>query len=253
MISNGVPSYAQPAGYDPYHQSSHTSFHGPGSFVNASPQYYPGEHAQFTPSHAQFTPSQAQSNAYFRTPPENYPGGGAMSSFVNTSATGHALNSNDNFKVVIRVRPPLPREQEEFTPFMSIVNITTDSKGVSIMEYLGAEVNEGEKQRDIAENPHLCVWHHFAFDYVYDQLSTQAFVYDNTARSAVISVLEGYNATVLAYGQTGTGKTHTMEGFKYSGCDPQRGIVPRSMEEIFKYIETSSNRNTTFMVRASYL
>ena len=172
MISNGVPSYAQPAGYDPYHQSSHSSFHGPGSFVNASPQYYPGEHAQFTPSHAQFTPSHAQSNAYFRTPPENYPGGGAMSSFVNTSATGHALNSNDNFKVVIRVRPPLPREQEEFTPFMSIVNITTDSKGVSIMEYLGAEVNEGEKQRDIAENPHLCVWHHFAFDYVYDQLST---------------------------------------------------------------------------------
>lgn len=58
---------------------------------------------------------------------------------------------------------------------------------------------------------------------------------------------------MLAYGQTGTGKTYTMEGFKYSGCDPQRGIVPRSMEQIFKYIEASSNRNSTFMVRASYL
>jgi kinesin family protein 3/17 len=55
----------------------------------------------------------------------------------------------------------------------------------------------------------------------------------NTAKSAVQSVLEGYNATILAYGQTGTGKTHTMEGFKYNGGDPQRGIVPRSMEEIF--------------------
>jgi kinesin family protein 3/17 len=36
----------------------------------------------------------------------------------------------------------------------------------------------------------------------------------------VQSVLEGYNATILAYGQTGTGKTHTMEGFKYNGGDP---------------------------------
>ena len=66
-------------------------------------------------------------------------------------------------------------------------------------------------------------------------------------------MLEGYNATILAYGQTGTGKTHTMEGFKYSAGDPHRGIVPRSMEEIFKFIQMQSNSSTTFMVRASYL
>jgi Kinesin-like protein len=44
-----------------------------------------------------------------------------------------------------------------------------------------------------------------------------------------------------------------MEGFKYNSQDPQRGIIPRSMEEIFKYIENSSNSKSTFMVRASYL
>ena len=44
-----------------------------------------------------------------------------------------------------------------------------------------------------------------------------------------------------------------MEGFRYSSQDPNRGIIPRSMEEIFKYIENSSNSRTTFMVRASYL
>jgi Cdc6-like AAA superfamily ATPase len=85
------------------------------------------------------------------------------------------------------------------------------------MEYMGAEVDEAERQRDIEENPQLCVWHNFTFDYVYDPSSTQNFLYDNTAKAAVISVLEGYNATMLAYGQTGTGKTYTMEGFKYSG------------------------------------
>ena len=56
-----------------------------------------------------------------------------------------------------------------------------------------------------------------------------------------MSSLEGYNATLLAYGQTGTGKTYTMEGFRYSGQHPDRGIVPRAIEEIFKYIENCPN------------
>ena len=44
-----------------------------------------------------------------------------------------------------------------------------------------------------------------------------------------------------------------MEGFKYNAGDPQRGIIPRSMEEIFKFIQMQSSKNTTFMVRVSYL
>jgi kinesin family protein 3/17 len=114
-------------------------------------------------------------------------------------------------------------------------------------------VAESEKQRDMDANPHLCVWQTFTFDHVYDMNSTQENVYENTAKQAVWSVLEGYNATILAYGQTGTGKTYTMEGFKYSAGDPQRGIVPRSMEEIFRFIQMQSSQNSTFMVRASYL
>jgi len=168
---------------------------------------------------------------------------------IYTSKNGR----DDNFKVIIRVRPPLPREQDSLVPFRSCLHISPDNKSVSLMEYMGAEVNERERQMDIEENPQLCVWHNFTYDFVYDPGSTQNFLYDNTAKPAVLSVLEGYNATMLAYGQTGTGKTYTMEGFKYSGCDPQRGIVPRSMEQIFKYIEASSNKNSTFMVRASYL
>ncbi len=146
--------------------------------------------------------------------------------------------SNDNFKVIIRLRPPLPRERADNCDFQSIIQVHPDSKSCSIMEYLGAEVNDGERQHDIDQNPHLSVWQRFTFDWVYDEASTQDFVYNNTARSAVVSTLEGYNATILAYGQTGTGKTHTMEGFKYNAGDPQRGIVPRSMEEIFRFIQS---------------
>lgn len=62
---------------------------------------------------------------------------------------------NDNFKVIIRVRPPLPREQDQSCPFRSCLHITPDNKSVSLMEYMGAEVNESERQIDIQENPQL--------------------------------------------------------------------------------------------------
>jgi hypothetical protein len=50
------------------------------------------------------------------------------------------------------------------------------------MEYLGAEVSEGERQRDMDQNPHLCVWQHYSFDHVYDDQATQEYVYHNTAK-----------------------------------------------------------------------
>ena len=133
------------------------------------------------------------------------------------------------------MRPPLPREKHG-NFFLPIVRAGPESKSVAIMEYFGREIDDREKARDVELNPHLSMWQTYSFDYVYDMDATQEFVYENTAKSAVCSVLEGFNATIMAYGQTGTGKTHTMEGFKYHSGDPQRGIVPRSMEEIFKYI-----------------
>ena len=50
----------------------------------------------------------------------------------------------------------------------------------------------------------------------------------------VTSVLQGYNGTVFAYGQTGTGKTYTMEG----GLDEvSKGMIPRSFAHIYAHIE----------------
>lgn len=88
------------------------------------------------------------------------------------------------------------------------------------MEYFGREIDDRARAQDIDLNPHLSMWQQYSFDYVYDMDATQEFVYENTAKQAVCSVLEGFNATIMAYGQTGTGKTHTMEGFKYNGGDP---------------------------------
>jgi len=54
----------------------------------------------------------------------------------------------------------------------------------------------------------------FTFDAVFDCTSTQQNIYDEMIRPLVSSVLEGFNATIFAYGQTGTGKTFTMEGIR---------------------------------------
>lgn len=118
---------------------------------------------------------------------------------------------------------------------------------------MGVSSSEIERQKEWVENSNLFQMHHFTFDNAFDIDSSQNDVYIQTAKPAVLSILEGYNSTILAYGQTGTGKTFTMEGFTYSNTDPKRGIIPRSIEEVFNYIESFSNNNTKFMVRASYL
>ena len=85
---------------------------------------------------------------------------------------------------------------------------------------------------------------------LYEEESQQKEVYETTAREAVISTLQGYNATMIAYGQTSAGKTYTMEGFD---SETLRGIIPRAIEEIFDWIETRASPTMRFLVRASYL
>ena len=69
-----------------------------------------------------------------------------------------------------------------------------------------------KKGMDFPLDPNMYAEHIFSFDWIYTEESTQELVYENTAKDSVLSVLEGYNSTILAYGQTGTGKTYTMEG-----------------------------------------
>lgn len=71
----------------------------------------------------------------------------------------------------------------------------------------------------------------FKFDAVFGPLANQADVFEDTAPFAA-SVLDGYNVCIFAYGQTGTGKTFTMEG-----TDEARGVNFRTLEELFHIIK----------------
>jgi kinesin family protein 3/17 len=89
----------------------------------------------------------------------------------------------------------------------------------------------------------------FTFDKVFDENTDQEQLFENTARHIVGSVIEGYNGTIFAYGQTGTGKTHTMEG--ELSPPEMKGVMSRCFEAVYNCIE--GFENAQFLVRASYL
>lgn len=79
---------------------------------------------------------------------------------------------------------------------------------------------------------------------------TQAQVYDATAKNTVADVLQGFNGTIFAYGQTSSGKTHTMEGVL---DDPNlQGMIPRIVNGIFNHIY-DTEANVEFHIKVSYL
>lgn len=102
-------------------------------------------------------------------------------------------DKSECIKVVIRLRPMASKEADQ--GFQKVVNMFSN-KGEVVVKREGTD-----------EPPKV-----FTFDGVFNELVMQKELFEATALPIVSQVFEGYNGTVFAYGQTGTGKTHTMEG-----------------------------------------
>lgn len=94
----------------------------------------------------------------------------------------------------------------------------------------------------------------FMFDWVFGPQSGQLDVYQSVVGPLIDEVLQGFNCTVLAYGQTGTGKTYTMEGERSNHElsweeDPKCGMIPRAISQLFDSLEVFNE----FTVRVSFL
>uniref|UniRef100_A0A673B2X3 Kinesin-like protein n=1 Tax=Sphaeramia orbicularis TaxID=375764 RepID=A0A673B2X3_9TELE len=89
----------------------------------------------------------------------------------------------------------------------------------------------------------------YYFDQVFQSNTTQEQFYNAVAQKIVRDVLEGYNGTIFAYGQTSSGKTHTMEGKLHD--QDMMGIIPRIVQDIFNYIY-SMDENLEFHIKVSY-
>ncbi|WVQ99388.1 hypothetical protein IAU59_006521 [Kwoniella sp. CBS 9459] len=81
----------------------------------------------------------------------------------------------------------------------------------------------------------------YVFDQVFSMEATQEEVFGRTAKPLLPGVLDGYNATVFAYGATGCGKTHTI-----SGTEEHPGIIVRTMRELFDLVEDTKLQYDTF-------
>ena len=135
-----------------------------------------------------------------------------------------------NIRVFCRIRPLLPDDHS------SLANIQTSGTQIKIV------TSKGQKT--------------FQFDKVFDQNCDQARVFEDISQ-LVRSALDGYKVSIFAYGQTGSGKTYTMEGPPDSRSNSRdsllKGVIQRSVEQIFEVSEDLRRFGWTFTLNASFV
>ncbi|XP_050304320.1 kinesin heavy chain [Anthonomus grandis grandis] len=135
------------------------------------------------------------------------------------------IPAEDSIKVVCRFRPLNDSEEKAGSKFV----VKFPSGGEENCISIGGKV--------------------YLFDKVFKPNATQEKVYNEAAKSIVSDVLAGYNGTIFAYGQTSSGKTHTMEGVL--GDPHKQGIIPRIVNDIFNHIY-AMEENLEFHIKVSY-
>ena len=136
------------------------------------------------------------------------------------------MSTKGNIKVISRFRPMNELEKsngnEEVAEFTSETSLTFNS---------------------IRENHRI----RFNFDRIFPPNSTQEELYNFGVKEIIDGVLDGYNGTVLAYGQTSSGKTYTMEGL--IDDESKMGVIPRMINHVFNFIR--NNNDIEFIMKAS--
>ncbi|XP_026740507.1 kinesin-like protein Klp68D isoform X3 [Trichoplusia ni] len=134
---------------------------------------------------------------------------------------------NECVKVVVRCRPLSEREKNE--GYEEVVKVWPERGAVQVYNPKGQDKL-------------------FTYDAAYDCTADTQTMYDEMVRPLVASVLDGFNGCVFAYGQTGTGKTHTMEG-----TAEHEGVIPRAFRHMWAHIENSASPDVTHLVSCSYI
>lgn len=143
-------------------------------------------------------------------------------------------SSGEAVRVCVRIRPLNSKEKQ-------------DGRQLAVFaDTARGEISLANPEADDREPPKK-----FTFDAAIPPEASQGDVYARAAFDIVESVVKGFNGTIFAYGQTGAGKSHTMEG--YADVPEERGIIPSSFRHLFERIAAEGDKNSRFMVFASYL
>ncbi|PSR74150.1 hypothetical protein PHLCEN_2v10106 [Hermanssonia centrifuga] len=138
-----------------------------------------------------------------------------------------------NIQVVIRCRRRSDREIQENSP---IIVSTQGARGQDITIETAAPTSA----LGLVTLPPTRT---YPFDLVFGPEADQAMIYHDVVSPMLEEVLQGYNCTLFAYGQTGTGKTYTMQGdltpTPMGNPSSQAGMIPRVLFRLFHQLETS--------------
>ena len=141
---------------------------------------------------------------------------------------------SESVKVIVRCRPLNEKEREMKTRLVVETNASLQQCSI-------------KRPWDNSKSSKI-----FTFDGVYGISSSTEMIYSEIVRPIVNGVLDGYNGTVFAYGQTSCGKTFTMEGIESPSA--QKGIIPRCCEHILSVTrQRSFDELPKYLLRVSYL
>ncbi|KAI8822057.1 P-loop containing nucleoside triphosphate hydrolase protein [Fimicolochytrium jonesii] len=142
------------------------------------------------------------------------------------------MSKSKHVKVVVRTRPTadIAEHMVQFSPDRKAVHVHIPKSAE------GGFINNQQEDWD------------FRFDSVLHNASQEA-VYDECASSILKGLMEGYNGTIMAYGQTGGGKTFSMTGA--SENYKHRGLIPRAISQVFRDI--SDRPQYSYTARISYI
>ena len=146
----------------------------------------------------------------------------SVTRLINNKDNSNINSSKSFINVYCRIRPLNTLEQIH-THNTLCVNILSDIQ-LEIINY-----------NNVAD----MLTQYYSFDEIFPPSTSQDEIYTKTSKSIINSVLQGYNGTIMAYGQTSSGKTYTING-----------IIPQAMHDIFTKITQS---NDTYIITASFL
>ena len=100
----------------------------------------------------------------------------------------------------------------------------------------------------------------WTYDYILTPETTQDQMYEKVAKKTILDFTDGYNGTIFAYGQSGSGKTYSMLGpdsifsaLSKSESNELYGITPRAIYQIFNILKEFSRNGTNWKLSLSYI
>ncbi|CAK4253158.1 unnamed protein product [Aphanomyces euteiches] len=146
------------------------------------------------------------------------------------------MNQDDCVHVCVRIRPTSKKEKLDAIASNNCVRVPPTATGSPPTQLVVGK-----------DRP-------FTFDIIHTVETSQESIYKMSVTALIQGFMEGYNATVLAYGQTGTGKTYTMTGgASYSAnIQESHGVIPRAVCHVFRLMQ-ERNQTTECLLRIEYL